>query len=193
MITTLLSGCREGPSEGGGRGRTDGAVAGATATLRAGACAVAGSRGARRLVGVRLVGSAADGGLQATLASLFFLNPERATTAGGVALASAVLVLPCTLLGSWAVPLLDRYSRRRVLVAGSGARALLALATATAALAGSETGVAAGVLAYRSVNRLLLAVPAGGGRLTLRSRPAARTPAAGPAGPERRRRSAGPR
>ena len=128
-----------------------------TSTLRAGARAVLRSGAARRLVGVRLLGSLADGGLQAALASLFFLSPERAATAGGIALASAVLVAPFTLVGPWAAPLLDRFSRRRVLVVGSLVRALLALGTAGAALVGPDVAVAAGVLLYLSVNRLLLA------------------------------------
>ena len=128
-----------------------------TSTLRAGAGAVLRSPAARRLVGVRLLGSAADGGLQAALASLFFLSPDRAATAGGIALASAVLVAPFTLVGPWAAPLLDRLPRRRVLVVGSAVRAALALGTAGAALAGSDAAVAVGVLLYLSVNRLLLA------------------------------------
>ena len=146
-------GAPSGPSAAppGADGRTT------TSTLRAGAGAVLSSGAARRLVGVRLLGSAADGGLQAALASLFFLSPDRAATAGGVALASAVLVAPFTLVGPWAAPLLDRFSRRRVLVVGSAVRAVLALGTAGAALTGSDVAVALGVLAYLSVNRLLLA------------------------------------
>ncbi len=128
-----------------------------TSTLRAGAVAVAAAPGARRLLGVRLLGSGADGALQAALASLFFLSPERATTAGGIALASLVLVAPFTLVGPWAAGVLDRFSRRTVLVLGSLLRALLAAGTALAAGVGSDPGVIAGVLAHLSVNRLLLA------------------------------------
>ncbi len=128
-----------------------------TSTLRAGALAVAASPGARRLLGVRLLGSGADGALQAALASLFFLSPERATTAGGIAVASLVLVAPFTLVGPWAAGVLDRFSRRAVLALGSLVRALLAAATALAAGLGSDPAVVVGVLAYLSVNRLLLA------------------------------------
>jgi hypothetical protein len=115
-------------------------------------------------VGVRLAAQGADGALQAGLASLFFLSPERATTAGGIAVASAVLVLPFTLVGPWAAGVLDRFRRRQVLVVGGVVRAGLAAATAVAvglggAGAGADgVGVVAGlVLAYLSVNRLLLA------------------------------------
>lgn len=106
---------------------------------------------------VRVAGSSADGALQAGLASLFFLSPERATTAAGIAVASAVLVLPFTLVGPWAAGVLDRFRRRRVLVAGGVVRAVLALATAVAVAVGSEPALVALVLGYLSVNRLLLA------------------------------------
>ncbi len=145
---------------GTGPGRSGAPAAGRRArssTLRAGAVAVTASSGARRLVGVRLVGSFADGALQAALASLFFLSPERAATAGGIAVASLVLVAPFTLVGPWAAEILDRFSRRGVLLLGSVARALLAAATGLAAALGSDAAVVAGVLAYLSVNRLLLA------------------------------------
>ncbi len=108
-------------------------------------------------MGVRLLGSGADGALQAALASLFFLSPERATTAGGIAVASLVLVAPFTLVAPLAAGVLDRTSRRGVLVVGSTVRALLAAATALAAGLGHDGAVVAGVLAYLSVNRLLLA------------------------------------
>lgn len=128
-----------------------------TATLREGARVVLRSPGARRLVLVRLSGQGADGALQAGLTSLIFLSPERATTAEGIAVASAVLVLPFTLVGPWAAGVLDRFRRRSVLVVGGVVRAALAAATAGAVLLGSDALLAGVVLAYLSVNRLLLA------------------------------------
>ncbi|WP_432519984.1 MFS transporter [Kineococcus sp. SYSU DK006] len=112
----------------------------------------------RHLVGVRLSGQAADGVFQAGLASLFFFSPERQATPAGVALASAVLLLPFTVVGPWAGVLLDRRPRRSVLGFGNLLRAGLALLTA-AALLGGAGDVAVGVLALAvlSVNRALLA------------------------------------
>ncbi|NAZ78363.1 MFS transporter, partial [Kineococcus sp. T13] len=112
----------------------------------------------RHLLGVRLSGQAADGVFQAGLASLFFFSPERQATPAGVALASAVLLLPFTVVGPWAGVLLDRRSRRSVLGVGNLLRAALALLTAAALLAGAGD-VVVGVLALAvlSVNRALLA------------------------------------
>src|SRR6478609_10839054 len=80
----------------------------------------------RRLLAVRLTTQLADGGFEVALASLFFFSPERATTAGGIALAFAVLTLPFTLVGPWAGVVLDRWSRRNTLMFGNVARAVLA-------------------------------------------------------------------
>ena len=112
----------------------------------------------RHLVGVRLAGQSADGAFQAGLASLFFFSPERQATPAGVAFASAVLLLPFTVVGPWAGVLLDRRSRRSVLGLGNVLRAALAVAAA-AGLAAGWGDVAVGVLALAvlSVNRALLA------------------------------------
>ncbi len=53
---------------------------------------------------------------QVGLATLFFFSPEKASTASGVAIAFAVLLLPFTIVGPWAGVLLDRWRRRQVLV-----------------------------------------------------------------------------
>ena len=53
---------------------------------------------------------------QAALASLFFFSPEKQTSAGSVAAAFAVLLLPYSLVGPFAGVLLDRWRRRQVLV-----------------------------------------------------------------------------
>ena len=66
----------------------------------------------RHLMAVRLTGQAGDGIFQAGLASLFFFSPERQAAPAGVAFASAVLLLPFTVIGPWAGVLLDRRSRR---------------------------------------------------------------------------------
>ncbi|WP_380172461.1 MFS transporter [Kineococcus sp. DHX-1] len=112
----------------------------------------------RHLMAVRLTGQAADGAFQAGLASLFFFSPERQATPAAVAFASAVLLLPFTVVGPWAGVLLDRRPRRSVLGYGNLLRAAVALVGAGALAAGSSD-VVVGVLALvvLSVNRALLA------------------------------------
>lgn len=88
---------------------------------------LSGYPGFRKLLTVRLVSQTGDGLMQAGLASLFFFSPERLTTAGDVAIAFAVLLLPFTLVGPFAGPLLDRWRRRQVLARGNALRAVLAL------------------------------------------------------------------
>ncbi|NLI04538.1 MAG: MFS transporter [Actinomycetaceae bacterium] len=62
---------------------------------------------------------------QVGLATLFFFNPQNATTAIGVAAAFAVLLLPFTVVGPFAGPLLDRWRRRQVLFGGNLVRVAL--------------------------------------------------------------------
>ncbi len=81
----------------------------------------------RKLLVIRLVSQAGDGVFQVGLATLFFFNPQNATTAGGVAAAFAVLLLPFTIVGPFAGPLLDRWSRRNVLHYANLVRVVLAL------------------------------------------------------------------
>lgn len=117
----------------------------------------------RRLLAVRLTTQLADGGFEVALASLFFFSPERATTAGGIALAFAVLTLPFTLVGPWAGVVLDRWSRRNTLAAGNLARAVLVLAIAALVAAGQDGLVLyALVLLCVSINRFLLAALSAG-------------------------------
>jgi MFS family permease len=112
----------------------------------------------RRLFATRLVSQASDGAFQAGLASLFFFSPERATTAGAVATAFAVVVLPYTVVGPFAGVLLDRWRRRQVLVVANLVRA--GLVTAVAALVAADVvglPLYATVLVCLSVNRFILA------------------------------------
>ena len=91
---------------------------------------VAVHRDFRKLFAVRLVSQAGDGMFQAGLATLFFFSPERMATAADVAAAFAVLLLPFTVVGPFAGPLLDRWRRRQVLLLGNALRVLLALTLA---------------------------------------------------------------
>ena len=77
------------------------------------------SAGFRKLFTVRLVSQSGDGMFQVGLATLFFFTPERMATAADVAAAFAVLLLPFTVVGPFAGPLLDRWRRRQVLLVGN--------------------------------------------------------------------------
>jgi MFS family permease len=117
----------------------------------------------RRLLAVRLTTQLGDGGFEVALASLFFFSPERATTAGGIALAFAVLTLPFTLVGPWAGVPLDRWSRRNTLVLGNLVRAALVLVVAALVAAGQDgPALYAVVLLCVSINRFLLAALSAG-------------------------------
>jgi MFS family permease len=112
----------------------------------------------RQLFGTRLTSQAADGLFGVALATYVFFSPERQTTAAAAAGAFAIVLLPYTVVGPFAGVLLDRWSRRQVLVWANVVRA--AMVCVVAALAGAGvTGPALYVaaLATLSVNRFILA------------------------------------
>src|SRR5699024_10513812 len=119
---------------------------------------VAVHRDFRKLFAVRLVSQCGDGMFQAGLATLFFFSPENLATAGAVAAAFAVLLLPFTIVGPFAGPLLDRWRRRQVLWLGNAVRVLLTLVLAVLmATDGVSVGVYVLALVTLGVNRFLLA------------------------------------
>jgi MFS family permease len=73
-------------------------------------------RGLRRLVFVRVLSSFGDGAFQGALAVLVLFSPERQTDPAEIALGFVVLLLPYSIIGPFAGALLDRWSRRRVIV-----------------------------------------------------------------------------
>lgn len=113
--------------------------------------------GWRKLMAVRLASQAADGVFQAGLAWLVLLSPERQQSPAALAGAAALILLPFSLLGPFTGVLLDRWSRRRVLVGGQLVRIVVVLALAT--LGDSAGLVVVYVLAISAlaVNRFLLA------------------------------------
>lgn len=123
--------------------------------------------GFRRLFSVRIASQSADGLFQVGLATLFFFSPERQNSAGQVAIAFAVLLLPFTVVGPWAGVFLDRWRRRQVLLLGNLIRAGLTLLIAIAMLAtpaGEDLQWPIYVLALvvLSVNRFLLSALSAG-------------------------------
>ncbi len=83
--------------------------------------------GLRRLVGVRVLSSFGDGAFQGALVSAVLFNPERQSTAAAIAAGFAVLLLPYSIIGPFAGALLDRWSRRQVIVWATLLRAALVL------------------------------------------------------------------
>ncbi len=112
----------------------------------------------RRLLGLRLLSQGADGLVQATLASYLFFSPERQTTPGAIAAVTAATLLPFTVVGPFTGVVLDRWSRRDVLVGATAVRALLGVGLA-AALAGGvpDPVLFVMVVAGFGVNRFVLA------------------------------------
>ncbi|MFF0303035.1 MFS transporter [Streptomyces sp. NPDC004562] len=84
----------------------------------------------RRLLAVRLLSQGADGVYQTALATYVVFSPEKQSSAGAIAAAMAVLLLPYSLVGPFSGVLLDRWRRRQVLLYGSVLRTVLASATA---------------------------------------------------------------
>jgi MFS family permease len=112
----------------------------------------------RRLLTTRVTSQFADGLFQAGLAGSLLFNPDRQTEPVAVALGFAVLLLPYSLVGPFVGVLLDRWSRRTVLVVANLARAAMIPVVATLVWNGSE-GSAFMLLALVvvGVNRFVLA------------------------------------
>jgi hypothetical protein len=100
--------------------------------------AVLAVRGMRRLLGVRLTSQFADGVFQAALAGSVLFNPDRQAGAMAIASGSAVLLLPYSMIGPYVGVLLDRWSRRQVLVRTNLLRALLVLPAAAMVWSGEQ-------------------------------------------------------
>lgn len=124
-------------------------------TLRR-AVAALGSREFRFLLSGRLSSQFADGFFQAYLiGQLVFLNPDEQGTAIGVATAYAVLALPFSLVGPVAGVLIDRWSRRAILVATPLLRTVVAVVLV--ALSTREWPLLVLALVVVSSNRFFLA------------------------------------
>lgn len=116
----------------------------------------------RRLLAVRIATQSTDALLQVALASYVLFSPERQPDAGSIAAVLAVTLLPFSVLGPFVGVVLDRLSRRQVLLVVDLTRAAIALGLAALAATGVRTGmVELGfyglVLLAMSLNRFLLA------------------------------------
>jgi MFS family permease len=112
----------------------------------------------RRLFAVRLMSQFGDGVFQVALASYVLFAPERLPSPWAIAATVATLLLPFSLLGPFAGVLLDRWSRRQVLVYTNLIRTLPILAF-IAVVGRNVSGplLYAPVLAVLSINRFFLA------------------------------------
>jgi MFS family permease len=112
----------------------------------------------RRLFSVRLVSQFADGIFQVALASYVLFSPERQPNALAIAASFAILLLPYSVLGPFCGVLIDRWSRRQLLVYTNLARFGLVLLVAMSISQGGDGPLFFGlVLAAFSVNRFVLA------------------------------------
>ncbi|WP_405686239.1 MFS transporter [Streptomyces sp. NBC_00057] len=115
-------------------------------------------RNFRRLLAVRLLSQSADGVYQVALAAHVVFSPEKQASAGAIASAMAVLLLPYSLVGPFAGVLLDRWPRRQVFLYGNLLRAALACCTALLILGpASDWLFYASALCITAVNRFVLA------------------------------------
>lgn len=87
-------------------------------------------QGLRRLVGVRVLAAFGDGAFQGALANAVLFDPSRQSRPADIATGFAVLLLPYSIIGPFAGALLDRWSRRQVLVWANLARSVVIAALA---------------------------------------------------------------
>ncbi len=73
------------------------------------------SRDFRKLLWIRLSGQGGDGIFQAALVASVVFSPDQQNTAKGLLAASAVTILPYTLLGPFVGVFIDRWPRRKIL------------------------------------------------------------------------------
>jgi MFS family permease len=116
----------------------------------------------RRLLAVRIAAQSCDGVLQIALASYILFSPERQPDAASVATVLAITLLPFSVLGPFVGVVLDRWSRRQILVIVSLSRAALTVGLAALVATGLRTGAVENVfyglvLVAMSLNRFLLA------------------------------------
>jgi MFS family permease len=116
----------------------------------------------RRLLAVRVAIQSCDGVLQVALASYVLFSPERQPDAVSIAVVLAITLLPFSILGPFTAVVIDRVSRRQVLIVCNLARAVLTMGLAVLVATGLRTPgmeilLYGGVLVAMSLNRFLLA------------------------------------
>jgi MFS family permease len=118
---------------------------------------VLGVPGFRRLFATRLVSQTGDGIITAGVGTYVFFNAETFPSPTAGAAAFAVLYLPYSLVGPFAGVLIDRWSRRQILVWSAVLRsAFVVLAAAMMALGNRGAPLYVAVLLVLGVNRFFL-------------------------------------
>jgi MFS family permease len=119
--------------------------------------AVLAERDFRKLFATRLVSQTGDGILTAAVGTYVFFNASTFPSPEAGAAAFAVLYLPYSLIGPFAGVLIDRWSRRQILVWSAPIRAALVLVTAALMVADNRSvPLYIAVLAVLGVSRFLL-------------------------------------
>lgn len=117
-----------------------------------------GERDFRRLFATRLVSQAGDGIVTAAIGSYVFFNATTFTSPAAAAGAFTVLYLPYSLIGPFAGVLIDRWSRRQILVRSALLRSGFVVLTAALMAAGNRSvPLYAAYLLVLGVNRFFLA------------------------------------
>ena len=111
-----------------------------------------------RLLRIRWSGQLTDGIFQSALASFVLFSPERQANAMSAALGFAVVLLPYSVVGPLVGTILDRYSRKSIVISSNLIRATTLIAISILMI-NSNTGVTmvALILIAFGVNRLILA------------------------------------
>ena len=104
--------------------------------LRIGARRLLAFAGFRRLLLSRFASQWSSGLFQTGLAGAVVFNPERQVSPTAIAAGFLVLLLPYSIIGPFAGALLDRWDRRRVLVAANLLQSVLIVAAAVCVAAG---------------------------------------------------------
>ena len=126
----------------------------------------------RRLFATRLVSQAGDGIITAGVGTYVFFNASTFPSPAAGAASFTVLYLPYSLIGPFAGVLIDRWSRRQILVWSALLRATFVAATAALMAAGNRSvPLYVALLLVLGVNRFLLSTlsaaqrrgPVGGG------------------------------
>jgi MFS family permease len=104
--------------------------------IRIGARRLLAFAGFRRLLLSRFASQWSSGLFQTGLAGAVVFNPERAVSPTAIAAGFLVLLLPYSIIGPFAGALLDRWDRRRVLVAANLLQSVLIIAAAVCVAVG---------------------------------------------------------
>jgi MFS family permease len=112
----------------------------------------------RRLFSVRLISQAGDGIVTAGVGTYVFFNASSFPSPSAAAAAFTVLYLPYSLIGPFAGVLIDRWSRRQILVFSALLRSAFVVLTAAVMAAGDRSvPLYVAVLLVLGVNRFFLA------------------------------------